>query len=53
MDQIDKLRFLYLQGYPTLMQIRMFWEGMAMKGTFLVNHKVSRSNVELIISLPI
>ncbi|KAG0560418.1 hypothetical protein KC19_10G179300 [Ceratodon purpureus] len=33
------------EGYPTLVQIRMFWEGMAMKGTFLVNHKLDKLRI--------
>uniref|UniRef100_A0A7I4BFZ0 Uncharacterized protein n=1 Tax=Physcomitrium patens TaxID=3218 RepID=A0A7I4BFZ0_PHYPA len=28
------------------LQIQMFWEDMAMKGTFLVNHKVYNLNMQ-------
>lgn len=33
------------EGYPTLVQHRMFWEGMAIKGTFLVNHKLDKKRI--------
>lgn len=45
-DYIDKIKYLPLQGYSTLLQIQMFWEDMAMKGTFLVNHKVYNLNMQ-------
>jgi hypothetical protein len=36
----DRKRVLFVQGHPTLVQIRMFWHGEAIKGTFQVNQKV-------------